>query len=146
MAITRPSSRNETIKEHRELCEMVEHLRKLLAEGRTSQAMIVERLQDLSAMLLEHFRHEETGGYFAESLRVAPHIADRVESLLSQHPQMMDLLASLIDNSIGQEPIRQRWQKVDTGYAHFVSLFLSHEAAETALLQDVHLNDLGYGD
>lgn len=147
MAVQRlPRSEHETFEEHRELFEAVDYIRRMLAGGAASRGIILHILRDLRKMLLEHFQHEEAEGYFAETARVAPHLTEHVERLLAEHQEMENLLTALIAGPQSQAAIGPWWRSVDNQYSHFVSLFLSHEAAENRLLQDLYNEDLGDGD
>lgn len=140
------ASQHETIDEHLRLREELEVIRTALATKQVSRTAIADMMRQLRMLVLEHFRHEERGGYFTGALEMAPHLTHRADDLLGQHPQMADLLAALVDESATQDSGRRWRNEVDERFSKFLTIFLAHEAGEQALLLEAYNDDIGAQD
>jgi hypothetical protein len=138
--------RDVAMDEHPRLREVVDRIRTTLAARQATREFVAEMLQDLTVQVLEHFRHEETGGYFASALEAAPHLTGRADELLSQHPRMAAILAELVDYSAQRVSSPRWWREVNVRFTSFLALFVAHEAGENGLLQEAVNEDVGTVD
>lgn len=132
--------------EHAQLRELMIQVRLELAARKASRARIVAMLTALTDCVLEHFLHEETGGYFAKVLEAAPRLIPRAEGLCQEHPQMATRLEELHRVATGTADAALWWATLEAGFAEFLERFQAHEAAENALIQEAYCDDLGAED
>jgi hemerythrin len=139
--------RNRDIRdEHRLLCEMMDSVGQTIAAHQASRAVVITVLDDFIQHILCHFEHEESGGYFAEAIEVAPRLSERANELLDQHPQMAAQLASLRRQAEKTDLDVLWWRELDERFYQFVECFQRHEEAENALLMDAYTDDIAAED
>lgn len=136
----------KVLEEHASLWEILDEARAALAERRARPQSIAEMLDELAQHVLDHFRHEETGGYFAEAIDVAPRLSERADDLLRQHPRLAAQLAQLRQYARRNDPSEAWWLRLSEMFTQFVSRFSEHECAENELLQDAYSTDIGAED
>jgi len=96
--------------------------------------------------VLDHFDHEESGGYFAEAIDAAPRLSERADALLAEHAQMAEQLVEL-QHRAAMQTTGARWRHaLDHGFVDFMDRFLAHEEAENKLLQEAYFDDIGAED
>jgi hemerythrin len=124
--------------EHRQL----RHL--LVMIGATAKpAAMVPLLEQLKALLEEHFAHEEADGGMPSMVSGrAPHLMTQLGSLMNEHEVFMSDVSTLIERAA-------RGDEVDAVHAAFrdlASRLHDHESRETDLIMDAFESDLGGGD
>jgi hypothetical protein len=134
------------LEEHAALADLIAQVRGLLSASASSPAELDRRLADLERGLAEHFEHEEQGGYFAEALDAAPHLADRAEALLGEHADLARRLACLRQLVARREGAFAWRQLLQDGFREFFARFSNHEASENWLVQEAFQHELGMGD
>lgn len=109
-----------------------------------------DAVQDLTETLVtevgEHFEIEERGGYFADALRRAPHMAETAFELQAQHDPLLEslqALRALVRSGVESDAW---WARVEKELDRFTDALLQHEAGERALLQRAYGQDIGAGD
>jgi CBS domain-containing protein len=108
----------------------------------SDQNRVAAMLEGLVRRAEDHFRSEETGGYFDEAVAHAPRLADRAAHLLLQHPVLLGLLRELVD--MARKPVPRNVISV-----HFESVaadWLAHEAEESHFLLEAYTQDIGTKD
>jgi hypothetical protein len=91
---------------HREIDELAAWMHDADEYGRPQFGQLGDRINGLRRIIAEHFALEEEGGCMAEPLAAAPHFADRIRVLMSDHPQLLSRLDALS-------------QRLKDGPAHF---------------------------
>jgi hypothetical protein len=129
------------------------HLRKLLQQAsdylsrrQASRAQLTETLVELRRELLDHFQHEESGGYFREVVSIAPRLKGRADALLAQHLDLKARLDRLQSLAQQDEQNESWWQEIIAEFGGFFREFDEHERGETALLQEAYTRDIGTDD
>jgi hypothetical protein len=138
--------REEILGEHAQLQQMLSSVRETILDRASSRQVVREMLDELAQVLLDHFRHEEAGGYFSAALAIAPRLTERATELVRQHPVLMAQLAALQAHAASRQPTEPWWQQLQLGFAAFFDEFGRHEAGENMLLQDAFHDDLGAED
>jgi hypothetical protein len=103
-------------------------------------------VQEFVEQITKHFENEEQGGYFANAVRRAPHLADQAEELLQEHEELSEMIVSV--NVLARSGVETNawWEQMEADIARFRVRLLKHEAAETELLQSAYTDDIGAGD
>jgi hypothetical protein len=138
--------REEILGEHAQVQQMLLSVRETILERASSRQVVREMLDELAQVLLDHFGHEEAGGYFSAALAMAPRLTERAAELVRQHPMLMAQLAALQLHAASRQPSAPWWQQLESGFAAFFDEFSRHEAGENVLLQDAFHDDLGTED
>ncbi len=130
-------------RDHTALLEIVSKLRELqatlskLREGAPIQPLYL--VQDFALELYEHFGSEENDSYFGTLVSERPSLAPRVESLRSDHAQIVRSLANI--------PVRAAsgisGLELSNLLGAALDLLQAHEQRENALMQDYLLRDEG---
>jgi hypothetical protein len=127
---------------HLRLQNLFEEISRRLSPREWTPAEVLETFNRLRDELLEHFRHEELGGYFGDAVELAPRLKARADVLLQQHPDLanhLDRLRMLAERGRSTEIW---WHAVTEEYASFYDAFDRHERSETELLQEVYTQDV----
>lgn len=139
----RAESLNE---EHGYLRAWVVSLRQEFQASETTAGQALAWVTRLRAALVDHFNQEESGGYSAELIAVAPRLSTRAESLEREH---VLLLASLdeIQSELRQgASLAPPSAPVVERFATLAQAFLAHEAAENDLVQSAFEDEPGTAD
>ncbi len=96
----------------------------------------------LSRRLVEHFEHEEEGGYMRHVLEARPTMEHRTKELLAEHHKIRHELEALIASARDTPDL----DKVRHEIAGLVRVLSDHENAENELVQDALQRDIGLGD
>jgi hypothetical protein len=132
--------------EHLQLREVFQETGQLLGGGPTSQQVLVGTLRAVMQLVLDHFEHEEESDGFAAVVAAAPHLHDRAQALLLEHPRLADQLLAVLQRAAYEEESRARQWAVAAGFDAFVQAFAAHEAAENVLLQEAYGDDIAAED
>ena len=100
----------------------------------------------MSESVLDHFRHEEDGGYFREAIEIAPRLSERADGLLAQHPQMASQLVALQEHASKNDSSEKWWQPLNDMFDRFLHHFYEDVVAEYELLYDAYNVDIGAED
>lgn len=103
-------------------------------------------LRALELELAEHFRHEESEGFFDSILDSAPEFAEQIAALQRQHERFRRDISSMKDVCRAATLDRQQFADLLSGFEFFVADFDGHEHAEFRLVQESVNRDLGAAD
>ena len=132
--------------EHSELREMLHDLQASLGKQAGSLDHFRGCLRRFIECILVHFDHEgEDGGFFSELVACAPRMEHRAMELMREHYDLRSELFSL--EQCAARALDAPWARaeLESRLSHFAHGFLTHEAAEMDLLQEVYCEDLGLG-
>jgi hemerythrin-like domain-containing protein len=132
--------------EHACLREMLDNIRSTLIARNASRSAVAAMFQQLSLVVLEHFEHEEQGGYFTEVIERAPRLSERADALLSEHPAMATQLVTLRTFAARRDEPVQWFASLSEMFERFVECFRAHETAENQLVQEAYSDDIGAED
>lgn len=143
----------EIKEDHVDLWDLFGRLSEMAAEGaiEVPTRHLQEMLAQLRDRLAFHFALEEGYGYFEEPLEVAPRLSHKADKLREEHAalysQVCDLcgLAERLPAGDGTKVNAAR-KEVMRRFREFAACFYQHETAETALIQEAFLQDIGVGD
>jgi hypothetical protein len=135
-----------------------QRLRDLLAAARrlTRQSVeqnghprqFVELLGELCDQLALHFSLEESYGYFEDAIDAAPRMAERAESLRSEHVTLFDKIRAIADDA--DEAVRRQlphvMEFIARRFCDFDAALGHHESQENALILEAFDEDIGVGD
>jgi len=131
----------ELIHEHAGLRSQLETIRSAIS-NEPDAARLAATLHDFAQAADEHFRHEEASGCFERVVARDPRLADRVQNLLGQHPQLRQLvqeIVNLADRSTARPVLSAR-------FSALTATWLAHETQENELLQEAYTQDIGTKD
>ena len=97
--LSKKSQAEELLDHHAQLRELVQRVRECIMSRGSNPRIVCELIHDLAEHVLEHFQHEEQGGYFAHAIELAPRLAGEAQVLLRQHPDMSVQLDELREHS-----------------------------------------------
>jgi hypothetical protein len=98
-----------------------------------------DRVIELVALVGSHFQLEEESGMFIDITAQTPELGHRVQRLLDQHHELRRRFGDVVDRlMIGEDIAPALLEALDE--------LMAHERAETQLIQDAYLTDLGRGD
>ncbi|MBU1698703.1 MAG: hemerythrin domain-containing protein [Candidatus Eisenbacteria bacterium] len=134
-----------TLEEHQNLRKQWAEIEEKAAQVRATReemgrkaGELLEKLNQLIPDMEAHFRIEETEGLHREIIEAAPHCTHKVESLLSQHAELLKALGELHGITASLAELTQCSQ---TGlYDRMTRLFATfrrHEAEERTLFLEV---------
>jgi len=132
--------------EHLHLREIIFEFRVVLATRDATRRQVATRLKELTQQVLDHFDHEESGGYFGEAIDAAPRLSERADALLAEHAQMAEQLVALQHRAATQISSTRWWHALESDFIDFMDRFSAHEKAENALLQEAYFDDIGAED
>ncbi len=132
--------------DHERLRELVVHTRTCMLRREIDPAQLLQLFVRLQTELLEHFHHEETGGYFVKVIEAAPRLKDRVDVLFRQHPELLQRIDRLQVLARATPPGEKWWEVITLEFSGFYDEFDKHERGETMLLQEAYTDDIGVSD
>ncbi len=128
----------EITHQHQALRRTIVRLRDLTtAPRRCPRSLLVSEIRSLRTELRDHFEREEEGGYLDVVLAERPGWSRRVEKLRLQHVQILTELEHLTD--IDDE-------QLGTSLGEVLDLVRRHDVAESSMLQEAVVVDLGDAD
>jgi iron-sulfur cluster repair protein YtfE (RIC family) len=144
---TTPIHAAELVQEdHLALRQRIRHLQETFQGPRSSAAELWRELRALELELSEHFRHEESEGFFDSILDAMPECAEQIAALQRQHERFRTDIAAMKgvcrDSALDE---RQR-AELTSDFASFMASFDGHEHAEFRLVQEAVNRDLGSAD
>ncbi len=116
-------------------------LRAALTGDRVNQQAVLGQLQQLGKQLEEHFRFEETDGYFDEVVAKAPRLQRQADHLRAQHTEMLGAVARLQASAGRLAADPAQLTAVRGLFEEISKTFVEHEKAEGRLLEDAYCND-----
>lgn len=126
------SEQNEIKHQHHELHEHADRLVTLL-RGEIDLAALDAELAEVEALLTDHFRMEELGGYMSSVLAVAPEETALIRRLQASHDDLWGRLRQIRSlAAAGTDAIEVKRLLRD-----WLDLILAHEAEETRLMKIV---------
>jgi hypothetical protein len=146
MSTTSDSAGRQIVEEHRQLNEILEAVQQMLRERQADQNVVIATLRELVQAILNHFEHEETGGYFAAVADANPQLGERARRLLLEHPAIADQLFALQLCAVRETSLTHCWEELRRRFDDFWHAFATHEAAEDSLLQEAFGDDIGAED
>jgi hemerythrin len=127
---------NHLRSEHKHLDQDVRGILSSLRLMETKHLPAAELPRQLTAFrddLLKHFTEEEAGGCLEEAISRCPSVAEQADSLLKQHPALLERLNHLIARLDAEHG------KSHDGFAvelkQFTHELLAHEAAENQIMR-----------
>jgi len=102
-------------------------------------------LRELEHLLPEHFEYEESGGYLAEALAVAPRLTRRAQRLRDEHSGFSAKLAALAARAREVGELPGSWKALATAVKKFTYELRHHELEENTLINEAFMDDLGGG-
>jgi len=112
-------------------------------------SMFVEMLQELRDKLALHFALEDAYGYFDDPLEVPPRFAQRAMDLREEHATLYLSIAELAEEAgqlLHQRHLTALTTTIPPKFETFHERLQKHEAAETDLIQNTFVEDIGEGD
>lgn len=104
----------------------------------------VERFHDV---LVRHLRsEEEEGGWFAEIVYKAPHVAARIDVLRLEHEPFASRMGEIAEDARWAGVSNEAWRRVADALNELARELRRHERAEEKLAADAMLIDEGGGD
>lgn len=146
MPATSDSTGRQIVEEHRQLNEILEAVQQMLRERQAAQNVVIATLRELVQAILNHFEHEEAGGYFAAVAEASPQLGERARKLLLEHPAIADRLLALQLCAVQEESLTHCWEELSRRFDDIWHAFAIHEAAEDSLLQEAYGDDIGAED
>ncbi len=144
---------NRVEKDHQELRASIDRLSTLFdaeidAEGFVCWKLdLLWQLRDFQNQLLKHFDLEEDGGYNADLIHIAPHLASQVAHLEEDHRKIISDLSHILDNLKRIEcACSPTLLQVKDRLASLLTFIRKHESEENAILQEAYYQDYGVGD
>lgn len=124
--------------EHESLARLYEQVLDALRGLPGTRNEASKLLDELVDRLVEHFDHEEEGGYYSQVLDIAPWRAVTVNELKRQHSELLRMARRVADGvrAVGDSPL---WLKVVRDeFTEFMRRCAEHEVRENRLVQEVY--------
>jgi iron-sulfur cluster repair protein YtfE (RIC family) len=131
--------------EHREICELVTTLYRVLAERHEPPNRVMHLLEQLTERVGAHFRDEEEAGLFRDVERRLPQRANEIAKLREEHHDLAARLEWLNQLAAG-DYTHECWDELERAFREFGTVLGQHEACENALLQRAYNEDIGERD
>lgn len=131
------------IEAHKRLQSNLQELDALVASPETSPSVLAKRMNDLQALLTEHFHWEEKDGYMQAVLARAPQQERAVVTLQDEHTSLARTLESLrVTLAVRPEitaELRDRFRQ-------WIAQVRDHETRENLLVEDVFNREVTAAD
>lgn len=127
-------------REHHEFDRLLRNihcgLEKCAAEDwpREQMAPLAAQLRELQTHLTEHFRHEEEGGFLDEACALAPRWQDAANQLRTEHQQMRQRLAHLLNLIEHGRRTKQQCADLREEFEMLLAELVNHERTENQIL------------
>lgn len=135
---------------HEKLNHEIEELKGWLHEvdelGRPMFGQLGDRVAALRRALAEHFALEEEGGYMAELLDIAPHLADRVAALLPEHAELLAEFDRVSRELCKSPTTYECWSIAEADFHQALDRLERHEHRENELWQEAYEAETGAVD
>ena len=105
-----------------------------------------KRLKKFRDQLNHHFSEEESDGYLAPVLEVAPRFTDEVAVLQQQHREFLDRLDALAYRVNETGASNEAWDDVCAEFESVLHDLRKHEGAENSIMQSAFDDDVGTCD
>ncbi len=139
-----------TLDEHRECMALVAEVERCLDRTPDRESWLAElrdKLPKLAEKLDLHFRDEETQYLYREVPLSFPRFSDRLESLKSEHRDIMAAARSAIDKAKGLGSAEMHeLRELNARIQLLVATIRRHEAEENEILLRAYWHDVGAGD
>ena len=132
--------------EHGELEAMVATLFRVFTERHETPRRVAQLLENLLERVAAHFKDEEAAGLFQDLTRRMPQHAGEIETLRSQHDQLLENLVKLNRVAANGELIAETWAELEHNFRNLTTELCHHEARENELLQLAYDDDIGSHD
>lgn len=137
----------EIHEEHERLEILIAELQwALLKPSDTHLSLLKELMEELAALLKDHFEHEEAGGYFDELVELHPDVFTRVERLRQEHRQMLTAVHNMNRQLRHADSTPTWFAMIGNEFTDFVRRCEKHQHEENDILQEGYLRDVGVGD
>ena len=130
------------LEEHNALRDLLGKIGEAITDPRCGHGQWKHRMGLLRARLIEHFEHEEEGGYFRELVTSAPWLAKQAAVLEQEHV----LLRTRIDDLVSSRYNDHSRADLQDRFQNFCEALLAHEVRENNLIQKSQCDDLGSAD
>ncbi len=126
--------------EHQGLSSLLAETKDAIADPERTRNGVEEQISRLVESLQSHFEREESGGYLSDVLVRAPKLVDRVETLQEEHQELLESIVKLqlLTHSAIESP--SFWKHVEVQFEQFATNLMTHELAESELLQRAQAN------
>jgi hemerythrin HHE cation binding domain-containing protein len=139
MPTSLPTFSDQLLRTHAALLTSLEGIKEALH----SPAETLRYLLRLRGIVLDHFIHEEEGGYMAPVLRLQPQQERTVRALLGEHRRMAEALDALVLEAGAAKMIEDEFRERVQAWAKELR---RHEANESALVEEAFNRDVGQMD
>ncbi|HID74531.1 MAG TPA: hypothetical protein EYP56_00875 [Planctomycetaceae bacterium] len=131
--------------QHLELRNMLADIEAALTE-RADVLHVSGLIANLADRIVAHFTMEEQGGYFTEAMLHSPHLVNRANALMAQHPRLCDQASRVCEGPPSNGELELWWHETQRRFAEFCEALLEHEVREDRLLQEAYIRDIGSHD
>jgi RNA polymerase-binding transcription factor len=111
-----------------------------------AQRILLVLLADFARQLAAHFEREEAGGYLGEALAVAPRLSPRAERLRREHDSLLRDVERIGRHARFAHPHSAAWDRLEREFRAVAAAIERHEIAESELVSDALLDDVGSVD
>lgn len=151
MSLERLKIAKEVEKEHVQLNKQMGELKTIIF-GEVEEEGFAEwrlhflwKLRDFKNALLKHFDLEEEGGFMHEVLKAAPQEANKVESLMLEHEEMIASIDTVLEGLKALDAVdRVKLNHIKNDINQLVLELGAHENKENHLMQVAYYRDFGY--
>lgn len=151
MPLERLKIAKEVEKQHVQLNKQMSELKSIISSEMKDKNFaewrlhFLWKLRDLKNALLKHFDLEEEGGFMHEVLKAAPQEANKVESLIREHGEIIASLDAVLQDlkTLGTMD-RVRLNHIKNGLNHLFYDLGAHENKENHLMQVAYYREFGY--
>lgn len=151
-SIEQPSSVTKRLAaEHRHLSRATQQLRVLARGPVTDEGLafwrqdLGSRLATLRNLLLDHFEHEEQGGFLRDVLKEVPNSQRQVAALRREHDDI-ELRLDRILAELDELETTRGVESIQSQIAVLIEILVEHETGEQHLVQRTYYREYGAGD
>jgi iron-sulfur cluster repair protein YtfE (RIC family) len=129
----RPGEFDETHREHEEIREKLRRLHEMFSEMIQAPKEIKALVDEFEETLVNHFAHEEFGGFFDSVIHHAPQLEGEANRLCMEHHLLRSLVAELCEFAVAESPTLPWWRELASRCHVLSQKLIQHESAENAL-------------
>ncbi len=120
---------------HEEICQKLRPLHEIFNGVIQAPKEVKVLLDEFEETVMNHFAHEEFGGFFNSVIRLAPNLEGEANRLSMEHHLLRSLIADLCEFAASGTPSTAWWRELAARCHALGEKLIQHESGETALHQ-----------
>jgi len=138
------------LEEHKRINGVVATLEQWLGDKKAPEEWVpavMHHLSELGEVLAPHFRGEREGALYTEAPVKVPHLAQKIERLMTEHQAFLTELGAIHATAqASMDPDAALMNSIRDRTVALIAALRQHKAEENEILMAAFWDDLGVGD